>query len=149
MASADMSAVNYHLMRDTRYLPDILRKYDVLIDTIQDVLKSSTKPMGIYKDDTLKGFWLMTGIEPDHQGRLLYWSWGSWVSPEAVKELKADIFRNMRENSLRRVFAQTPDRRLIRLLKLVGFKEEGRFPKAYKFNGKLYSLYQTRLLIGG
>jgi RimJ/RimL family protein N-acetyltransferase len=105
--------------------------------------------MGIYKDGKLAGVYTITDVVPTHQARLLLWAWGSWFAGDAVREIKKYIEDASQEYGLKRVYAQTPDRKQIRLLGIVGFSEEGRFKRAYQFGSKLYKLYQTRMLIGG
>ena len=148
-ASDDMSTWIYHMIHDRMYLPDTMRDYNVLIDTIRSACPKCKKPMGIYKDGKLAGVYTITDVVPTHQARLLLWAWGSWFAGDTVTEIKKYIEEASQEYGLKRVYAQTPDRKQIRLLGIVGFSEEGRFKRAYQVGGKLYKLYQTRMLIGG
>lgn len=149
LASDDMSTWIYHMMNDKMYLPDSLRDYNLVIDTLNSTASVSTKPMGIYHGGKLMGVFTMTDIVPTHQARLLFWGWGKWCALGAVKVLREYIDIESKKWELKRIYAQTPFRNLIKLLGLVGFSEEGRFKRGYQYGGKLYKLYQTRMLMGG
>lgn len=144
-----MSTLTYHLTHDRFFLPDMLRDLNTVMEMAPETFAKSTAPVGVYDGEELMGVFFLTDITPLHQARLLFWGWGKWCPLSAVKNLRAYIQRATETYGLKRIYAQTPDRKLVKLLVLAGFQEEGRFKRAYKFGGKLYKLYQMRMLVGG
>jgi hypothetical protein len=103
--------------------------------------------MGIYNGNGLVGTYFITDISPDHEARFLFWGWGNLGLSGQRQQVKEYIDKTMETYRLRRVYAQTPDPKLVRYLKTLGFKDEGRFKFGFRWDGKLFTLYNLRKLL--
>ena len=148
LSSSDMSTLTFHLLNDHLFLPDTLREYPVLLDSIKRVLSTSPDPYGIYSDG-LCGTFFMTDIIRGHEARFLLWLWDK-------EGLRSSVIRQIRDYldymqgtyELVRVVSQTADPRMGRILKKsLGFKEEARFAMGYKHGGAFSTLMQYRKLM--
>lgn len=77
-----------------------------------------------------------------------FWDKKMWGA-DFCRELKdvADLFTD--ELKIRRLYIQTPDEHMTKLLKRLGFKVEGRFKDAFRWNGKSYTLHCMRRIKEG
>ncbi|MGY5873862.1 MAG: GNAT family protein, partial [Candidatus Thorarchaeota archaeon] len=68
--------------------------------------------------------------------------WGK----EFIRAGRKLIEMYMDEFSLKRISTQTADPKIVRMAKMVGFKEEGERPLSFMFNQKLYPTYLLGLI---
>ena len=68
--------------------------------------------------------------------------WGKTVVRQG-KELIKEI---MNKYKLQRISTSSADEKVVKMAKLVGFKVEGRFKYAFKWNNELYTLHMLRIL---
>ncbi len=147
LTSKDISALTFHLLNTPLYLPDTLRDMKNLLGSITSVVASSPEPYGIYSNGDLRGVFLVTDIIVGHEARFLMWVWDSKGYTPTVARWVGDYLDAIRDTyGLVRIVAQTPCQKLGRMLKRLGFGEEGRFKRGYKHLGKFHTLYQYRRL---
>lgn len=76
------------------------------------------------------------------------WDKSIW-GPTLYRELKDKIDLLMNEFRLHRVSIQTPDESMLKMLKRFGFRVEGRFRDAFRWNGAKYTLHCLRKIKEG
>ena len=145
LASEDISTLVFHLVNDKLFLPDLMRDYKILIDSLSGAFELWPKPFGIYDNEKLVGVVMMTDIVPEHQARLLVWMWGKRAATNKTIRWLNDYIDYMKNQyALKRIMAQSSCKKLNRILDMLGFAQEGRFRHAMKWGGKLYTLVQYR-----
>lgn len=84
----------------------------------------------------------ITNILPEFKAGVFFkiWDNNAWT-PANARKLKqfSDII--MKEFMLKRLSIQTPDRRMIKFGKIIGFELEGEKPLDFKWGGRLYTTY--------
>ena len=81
----------------------------------------------------------ITNIIPQHKADIMLKIfdknfWGN----DFVRETRSLLKRYMKELELKRISAESPDPRIVRIAKMIGFKVEGVRNKDFKFNDKYY-----------
>jgi RimJ/RimL family protein N-acetyltransferase len=84
----------------------------------------------------------ITNIVPQHKADIMLKIfdkdfWGK----DFVRETRSLLRLYMKELELKRISAETPDPRICKIAKMVGFKVEGIRNKDFKFNDKYYDLF--------
>ena len=148
LASEDISTLVFHLVNDKLFLPDLMRDYKILIDSLSSAFEVWPKPFGIYDNEKLVGCVLMTDIVPEHQARLLVWLWAkSAATAKTIRWLKDYLDYMKNQYALKRIMAQSSCKKLSRILRMLGFADEGRFRYGMKWGGKLHTLVQFRRIM--
>ena len=149
LASDDMSKFVFRLMNEKFGIQDHMHNYK----RVMDVLKEKTGQndsvfFGMYNDeDELIGVFGATDIVDGHSGKFWMLVWNKdCVCLSAMKYIKNFLDCLAGIHDLRRIEAQTPCDKLVRILKALRFKVEGRFKNGYRWQGKFYTLYQLRKL---
>lgn len=119
------------------YLSDEYRE-----DAIIDNIISSFFPCVFYEMGDFQGLIGFTKIFHGNKCGLMFKIWDKKLfGHNFVKECRrlVDIFFN--EWDLKRMSVESPDKDMVRLSKLAGFKVEGKEPYGFKFKGKFYTNY--------
>jgi len=102
-----------------------------------------------YEMGEFQGLIGITNILPEFKASVIFKIWDSkaWTPKNAkkIREL-GDII--MGEFMLKRLTIQTPDRRMIKFGKIIGFELEGEKPFDFKWNGRLYTTYMLGMCKG-
>jgi len=95
-----------------------------------------------YELGDFQGIIGVTNIIPEFKAGVIFkiWDNNAWTPANArkIREL-GDII--MKEFMLKRLSIQTPDRRMIKFGKIIGFNVEGEKPFDFKWDGRLYTTY--------
>jgi len=95
-----------------------------------------------YEMGDFQGLVGFTKIVPGFKAGVLYkiWDKAIWGKDTLRKMIDlADMFTE--EFQLQRLYLDTPDRHMVKMARLVGFKLEGESPKDFMWNKKLYTTY--------
>ena len=102
-----------------------------------------------YELGDFQGLIGITNILPEFKAGVIFKIWDSnaWTPQNArkIRELGNVV---MDEFMLKRLAIQTPDRRMIKFGKIVGFELEGEKPYDFKWNGRLYTTYMLGMCKG-
>jgi len=150
IASSDVVEFHFRLMREPLFVPDVYRDDRRLLDAMMLTWANpaTQTPMAIVQPDgQLRGVYYIGDVVPDHEGTLYLWSWGNALTATTVRDIQEYIRITAESYALRRLTARTPCDSLGKALeRFFRFKQEGRFSRAYKANGKYLNLYQYRVL---
>jgi hypothetical protein len=132
-------------------LPDSMKDYKKVTAFLKRVMaEPNTVLMGAYNDDgEIGAVFGVINAEVGDEGRFIMWMWDKKVMTcglvKAIRNYLDYIVKNL---ELYRVTAQTPCKKMCRFLEIVGLKCEGRFKRAFRYNGRHFTLYQYRALGG-
>lgn len=141
--------VSQKLFEDYLYLPDEHRSPDSIANIIIRFfppIKTSDQPLHLfYEIGDFEGLLGFISIIPEYKGELIFKPWGlrklfnGMKGREFIKESKELINFIIDEFKLRRLESWSPDKRILRMAKMVGFKQEGAQKNAFRWNGKLFT----------
>lgn len=134
------------LMNDYLYLSDEFRDFQIIHKLLFN--NFSNKELNVFWEignfDGVLGF---VGILEGHKVGAIFKLWNKdlW-GIGFVKEIKKLIKTIMNEHDLKRMEVESADEKMVRAAKLCGFKVEGRFKYAFKWEKKMYTLHKMRIL---
>lgn len=133
-----------HLMDDKWYLQDHLRKWPIIHAMIQLYLTGPTLNI-LYTYGNMDGVGGFTNIIPGHKCDIMFKFWnkaafGATACREFIEvlDLIMDTFK------LYRMDSDSPDDRVVKMAKLLGFEQEGSRKYGFRWDGKVY----TNFLLG-
>jgi len=138
------------LMNDYLYLQDIDRDYDKVWKGIFDLFPPNGTPPRrfdiIYEMGDFDGYLTFNNIVIGYKSSLSFklWNpkrWGADLAREG-KELIQFI---VNEFKLKRLSTESPDERMVKMSKMVGFKVEGAMKNAFLWDGDLYTLWMMSI----
>ena len=150
LTGSDLREFSFNLMNKPMFLPDILRDVKRVMEVASATFDVSCQPYALVDNSgKLGGVFYISDVVPEHEGVLYCWVWNRGViTPTTLRFVKEYIDSVAEEFILCRVVARTPDKKLCRLLRALGLKEEGRFKLGYRSGGRSHTLFQMRKLYG-
>jgi len=127
------------------WLPDEVRashEIEVFVDYLFSGTRSAFWEIGNF--DGIVGFY---DILPEYKCVFLarLWHRSAW-SHSLVREIKDLALKFRADQRMRRISLATPDERLGKLARLIGFRAEGTQKNAFRFERKLYTQFLYRLI---
>ena len=132
------------LMKTPLYLSDEHRN-PAWVDMLVAAQFAGPNLYWLYEIGNWQGLCGLMDIWPGWKADILFkiWDKGIW-GPTLYRELKDRVESLIKEFRLKRLAIQTPDEYMVKMLKRFGFKTEGRFNSAFKWDGKSYTLHCMR-----
>ena len=126
------------LMDEFLYMSDEDRNYDSIYRVIFYYLSMPQRNL-IYEIGDYDGILVFANIIPGFKCDLTLKLWNPkrW-GPDLVREGKALIDNTMDALKLQRIETNSPDPRIVKMARMVGFRVEGCRKIAFLFDGKLY-----------
>lgn len=126
-------------------LPDEHRKYvtiqQLMIHYLGNLLNF------VYEIGDFGGIFGFVNIVPSQKCDIIFKMWAKDIwKPSLIKESKKLIDLIINTFNLIRVNADTPDERVLRMAKMVGFKEEFTRENDFLWNGQLYPRYYLSII---
>ena len=123
------------------YVSDELRSDEALDDIIRSFFLGQTLNIP-YELGDFQGILVFVNIIPEFKANLIFKIWDKKLwGKKFLKEAKKVLDLVMDEFGLQRVATSSPDKRMIKLAEMAGFKLEGEHPKSFRWNRKLYTSY--------
>ena len=130
-----------HLKDKYLYLDDEYRD-PKMVQRIMDNYLNGTSLNIFYEIGDFQGLCGFTKIMQGYKAGVIFKLWDKelWSKDTARKMIElADMI--MDEFKLRRLYLDTPDERMVKMAKLIGFDNEGESPLSFMWNHKFYSIY--------
>ena len=133
------------LMEEPLYLSDEFRDYGlihkILFNTFGD------KNNIYYEIGEFGGLIGFVNIIPDFKCDIVFKIWNSELWGFRFKtQIKQLIKTIIEKYNLRRIATESPDERMVRAAKICGFRVEGRFKNAFRWEKKMYTIHKMRIL---
>ena len=140
-----IKALSKKLMEEPSYLPDEYRDYGFIHKMLFNNFGNENNIFyEIGEWDGLIGF---VNIIPDFKCDIVFKLWNPELWGFRFKtQFKQLIKAIMEKYNLKRLAGESPDERMVRLAKMCGFKIEGRFKYAFKWEDKMYTSHKMRIL---
>jgi hypothetical protein len=137
--------ISKHLMEGFLNLSDDLRTASSIFKLMGSYFYNGNNI--IYEINEMDGLLGFTSIVPTWKADLLFKIFNKKLwKPSFVKEAGKLVKFIMHEFKLRRVSAETPDSRVMRMAKFISFKEEGFKEDGFVFDNKFYPKYLLGIL---
>jgi hypothetical protein len=133
--------VRKHLLNAPLNLSDELRMPSTVSNLIDRIFLNPSNL--IYEVSGFRGILGFMNIVPDFKAGLnpIFLDKRAWTAT-VVREAKELIEFIMNAFKLKRLTTATPDKQMIKLAKMFGFRKEGIRKKDFSWNNKLYDLYE-------
>lgn len=142
---AKIKALSKKLMEEPLYLSDEYRDYDLIHKMLFNGF--SNKNNIFYEIGKFGGLVGFINIIPNFKCEIIFKLWNPELWGFRFKtQFKQLIKAIMEKYNLNRIAGASPDERMVRLAKMCGFKVEGRFKYAFKWEDKMYTLHKMRIL---
>ena len=143
-----MKSLTFHLLNGPYYCPDAVRDYNPLVKTLKRLFEEKDAVfMALLNGQTLSGVFGLVNVCRGHQAQFISWIWDKpALTPGLIKKLRDFLIYCKDVYALKRIAAQTACEKHERILNLVGFKIEGRFRNAFRWNGELRPLVMMRII---
>ncbi len=139
------SIISKHLMDGFLNLSDDLRSAQAIFKLMGSYFYNGNNL--IYDVNNMQGLLGFTSIVPTWKCDLLFKIFDKKLwKPSFVKEAGKLVKFIMHEFELRRISAETPDFRVMRMAKMIKFEEEGFKKDGFVFNDKFYDKYLLGIL---
>ena len=138
-----------HLKDKYLYLDDEFRNTNAIQQIVSNYLNGNSLNI-FYEIGDFQGLTGFTRVTPGFKAGVLFKLWDKelWGKNTARKMIElADMI--MDEFKLKRIYLDTPDERMMKMAKLIGFELEGKAPMAFRWNQKFYTLYHLGLVRDG
>ena len=128
-----------HLKEDYLMLPDEMRNYNA----IYNIIAYYNLPIHLfYEFGDFSGIIGFTDIKQGHKADIFFKIWDKTIfSKTFMRQVIELCDMIMSELSLRRLNAYTADKRMWKLAKMAGFKEDGKRELDFSWNHKLHTYY--------
>lgn len=149
LAGEQVKVLTYHLLHGHLFAPDNLRDLPTLLKRLKAVFAEKESVLfGIYNDEPeMVGVFGLTDIVRGHDAQFRFWLWGKGgMTPGLIKNVRNFLTYMKDLYELKRVTTTSADERHYEVLRLIGFKVEGRFRAGFKWDGKFYQLCQLRVI---
>lgn len=126
-----------HLKEDFLYVDDAFRNDEAIRSMLWGHFASGNCLIYEIKDG--RGYVGFTDIQPGYKANAMMKFWGTDIwGPSFIKQLRTLVSMVMEEFELRRISTESPDRRIVQLAKMVGFKVEGTRKNDFRWDGMLF-----------
>jgi len=140
MEDEELKELAQYLMKKDRHLSDELRNYDIIWALIFQLFYGKEINL-FYSIGDFQGVIGFLNILPSWKCSVMLKLWDSKVWKKSlVRDGIKLIDRLFNAFKLIRMETSSPDPRIVKIAKLVGFKEEGVKQKAFKWDGKLFDV---------
>ena len=130
-----------HLLEDKWYLQDADRRYELIHALIQAYLHGPMLSI-MYEIGNFQGIAGFVNIIPEHKAECILKLWdGKAFGPDLCRQMKDTTNIVMKEFRLWRLDADTPDDKIVRLAKMLGFDKEGSRKYGFMWGSKPYTNY--------
>ena len=138
-----------HLKDKYLYLDDEFRNASTIQQIVGNYMSGNSLNI-FYEIGDFQGLTGFTHIVPGFKAGILFKLWDKklWGKDTARKMIDLAVMV-MDEFKLKRIYLDTPDERMMKMAKLIGFKLEGEAPMAFRWNQKFYTLYHLGLVKDG
>lgn len=127
------------------WIPDEIRTEEGINDLI-DYLFYGQKPV-FYEIGNFGGIIGFYDILPEYKCTFLSRLWNRTLWTHGlVREIKDMVWQFKRDYKIKRISLATPDERLVKFAKILGFRVEGTQRYGFRFDGKLYTQYLLRIV---
>ena len=132
--------IAYELMNGFLNMDDVYRNYESIYKLMNYYFFHSFSIL--YEVGEFQALLGITNITPRHKCDIMFKIfdkefWGK----DFVRELRSLLKLYMKEFELKRISAESPDPRIVKIAKIVGFRVEGFRDKDFKHNDKYYDLF--------
>jgi len=126
------------LMEEYLYLDDTARDYISIHRILSNLVNDRVNNI-VYEFGDFDGILAFIGVVPGWRAAMIFKIWNPerW-GPDFVRQAKGFIGEVMDELQLIRLESGSPDQRIVRMAKMVGFKVEGMKTAGFKWNNTLF-----------
>jgi RimJ/RimL family protein N-acetyltransferase len=126
-----------HLREDYLYVDDRLRNDDALRSMLWGHFASGQ--CLIYEIKGGRGYVGFVDIAPGYKANAIMKFWGTDIwGPSFIKQLRKLVDTVVEQFDLQRISTESPDPRIVKLARMVGFRVEGTREKDFQWDGILY-----------